>query len=506
MRPVFLRENVGECTAPTGDSQAAKMPAGAWGKHGEGCTGRNMCRRKESNMELNIQVPKAAEEILEKLNNHGFEAYVVGGCVRDSLLGRRPGDWDITTSARPEEVKAIFGRTIDTGIQHGTVTIMKGKEGYEVTTYRIDGEYEDGRHPKEVAFTSNLLEDLKRRDFTINAMAYSHRDGLVDAFGGIEDLKQGRIRCVGNAMDRFTEDALRILRAVRFSAQLGFEIETETWNAIRTIAPNLVNVSKERIQVELTKLLTSNHPEAVQMVFACGMEKYISETFAKLDAKAISISTYLPAWKYLRWAACLKHQTSETAVKVLKELKLDNDTMSKVKTLVQWWRKPIGSSAADIRRTMSQMSEELFDSLLMLKQSIVEMEQSEGRYLFAGTPINGLMPGTDEDGILGPEPAVGGQGTNDLELTEYENGNRVPETLEQLEEIYRTAEEIYRRGDCISLKMLAVTGNDLIQAGMKPGKQLGETLNRLFALVLENPELNQKERLLQEIGKKGFTA
>lgn len=430
-------------------------------------------------MELNIQVPKAAEEILEKLNNHGFEAYVVGGCVRDSLLGRKPGDWDITTSARPEEVKSIFGRTIDTGIQHGTVTIMKGKEGYEVTTYRIDGEYEDGRHPKEVAFTSNLLEDLKRRDFTINAMAYSHRDGLVDAFGGIEDLKQGRIRCVGKAMDRFTEDALRILRAVRFSAQLGFEIEAETWSAVKAIAPNLSHVSKERIQVELTKLLTSGHPENVAMVFAAGMEKYISETFAKLDVKEIAISPYLPAWRHLRWAACLKMQKPETAVKILKELKLDNDTMSKVKTLVQWWRQPIGEDEAQIRRTMSRMSEELFDSLILLKQTIVEQEMSEGRYL----------PAAQDDNPLDLPFAWANQ----------EAKPSVPETLEQLDEISQMAEEIRRRGDCISLKMLAVTGNDLIQAGMKPGKQLGETLNRLFELVLENPELNQKELLLKNV-------
>ena len=425
-------------------------------------------------MELNIQIPKAAEEILEQLNSHGFEAYVVGGCVRDSLLGRKPGDWDITTSARPEQVKAIFGRTIDTGIQHGTVTIMKGKEGYEVTTYRIDGEYEDGRHPKEVAFTSNLLEDLKRRDFTINAMAYSHRDGLMDAFGGIDDLKSGRIRCVGNAMDRFTEDALRILRAVRFSAQLGFEIEDETWKAVKVIAPNLVHVSKERIQVELTKLLLSKHPEAIQMVFVSGMEKYISDTFAKLDPTTISISPYLPAWKYLRWAACLKSQTPEAAVRILKELKLDNDTMSKVRTLVQWWKEPVGTTDAQIRRTMSQMSDELFDSLMLLKNSVVETEIEEGRYDLSD----------EESGMASMETL---------------RTRIVPETLKELDTIMRQAEDIRSRGDCISLKMLAVTGSDLIQAGMKPGKQLGEALNRLFELVLEHPEMNEKDRLLQEI-------
>ena len=180
--------------------------------------------------DLHIFMPPQVERILERLNEKGFEAYAVGGCVRDSLLGRQPEDWDITTSARPEQVKALFRRTIDTGILHGTVTVMMDGAGYEVTTYRIDGEYADGRHPKQVVFTPDLLEDLKRRDFTINAMAYSPETGIVDAFGGMEDLKAGIIRCVGNPIDRFTKDALRILRAVRFSAQLGFEIEAEPWS------------------------------------------------------------------------------------------------------------------------------------------------------------------------------------------------------------------------------------------------------------------------------------
>ena len=188
---------------------------------------------------MEIQVPAPVEQIIKQLNHCGYEACAVGGCVRDSLLGREPGDWDITTSAHPEQVKAVFRRTIDTGIAHGTVTVMIDKTGYEVTTYRIDGEYEDGRHPKEVEFTPDLIQDLKRRDFTINAMAYSPETGIVDAFGGMEDLKAGIIRCVGNPIDRFTEDALRILRAVRFSAQLGFEIEAETYEAIKTMVPNL---------------------------------------------------------------------------------------------------------------------------------------------------------------------------------------------------------------------------------------------------------------------------
>ena len=225
---------------------------------------------------MRIAVPQAVEEIIETLTGYGYEAYAVGGCVRDSLLGREPGDWDITTSASPFQVKEIFRRTVDTGILHGTVTVMKNHVGYEVTTYRIDGEYEDGRHPKSVAFTSDLKEDLCRRDFTVNAMAYSHETGIVDIFGGMEDLHRGVIRCVGNPVDRFTEDALRILRAIRFSAQLGFVIEEKTRAAIEKIAPNLMKVSRERVQVELTKLLLSPHPEQIREVYDLGISPYVS--------------------------------------------------------------------------------------------------------------------------------------------------------------------------------------------------------------------------------------
>ena len=204
---------------------------------------------------MRIEIPPAVDRIINKLEENGFEAYAVGGCVRDTLLGREPEDWDITTSAKPQEVKRIFPRTIDTGIQHGTVTVMIDHKGYEVTTYRIDGEYEDGRHPKSVAFTPSLTEDLKRRDFTINAMAYNHRRGIVDEFGGMEDLKGKCIRCVGRAEDRFTEDALRILRAIRFSAQLGFDIEPSTFEAVRIIAPNIEKVSKEQFVLDWMKTI-----------------------------------------------------------------------------------------------------------------------------------------------------------------------------------------------------------------------------------------------------------
>ena len=211
--------------------------------------------------DIKIQLPEKVKFIIDRITAAGFEAYAVGGCVRDSILGRTPQDWDITTSARPEQVKALFDRTVDTGIQHGTVTVLLEKEGFEVTTYRIDGKYEDSRHPTEVIFTPSLEEDLRRRDLTVNAMAYNEEKGLVDLYGGREDIQAHVVRCVGDPKERFGEDALRMLRAIRFAAQLGYHIEESTKDAIRQMAHSLKNISAERIQAELIKLLTSPHPD-----------------------------------------------------------------------------------------------------------------------------------------------------------------------------------------------------------------------------------------------------
>ena len=227
------------------------------------------------NIEYKIAMPSAVDRIINILQEANFEAYAVVGCVRDSLLGRKPEDWDITTSASPEQVKALFVRTIDTGIEHGTVTVMIDHVGYEVTTYRLDGEYEDHRHPKEVQFTTNLAEDLRRRDFTINAMAYNDTTGVVDLFDGIRDLEQGIIRCVGDAMERFDEDALRIFRAVRFSAQLGFEIDGQTEDAMKVKAPTLERISAERLRVELSKLVLGDYPDRLLVAYRTGITKVV---------------------------------------------------------------------------------------------------------------------------------------------------------------------------------------------------------------------------------------
>ena len=398
-----------------------------------------------------IEMPVQVEEILGKLREHGYEAFAVGGCVRDAILGRIPGDWDITTSAHPEEVKQVFGHTIDTGLQHGTVTVMRDHIGYEITTYRIDGEYEDGRHPKEVVFTAELREDLRRRDFTINAMAYSHETGIVDIFGGTEDLAARRIRCVGDAGERFTEDALRILRAVRFSAQLGFSIEEMTWQALCELAPSLVHVSKERVQVELTKTLLSDRPEYIWKTEAAGLAPYISKTFPEVFAawkerKRISgAAAHLPAEKALRWAYFLAPAGEESCVRVLRELKMDNDTIDKAKILSRFVFTQMEPEEDAVRHAMSAMEDMVFDWLLLLQEVLM------------------------------------------------------PERMDAVEMVRSLAKQIRERGDCIRLKMLAVTGKDLIQAGIQPGPALGKTLHLLFEKVLENPAWNEKERLLAEV-------
>lgn len=399
---------------------------------------------------MRIEIPSQVEWILSRLKNHGYEAFAVGGCVRDTLLGKIPEDWDITTSAKPEQVKKVFGKTVDTGILHGTVTVLKEGTGYEVTTYRIDGEYEDGRHPKEVSFTSELKEDLRRRDFTINAMAYSHETGIVDIFGGMEDLERHIIRCVGDPMERFTEDALRILRGIRFSAQLGFAIEEKTFEALSVIAPNLEQISKERIQVEITKTLLSAHPDQILLTKETGMSPYISQTFPEIftgKTDKVAAAAGLPRDKALRYAALLFPVGEKRTVMILKELKMDNYTIDRVKILVRFLQEPLQADAYFVRKLMSDMSDELFDALLILKETLFK------------------------------------------------------EMVESVKAVRKLGGIIRENGDCIRLKDVAVNGRDLMEAGMKPGKRLGETLDQLLCLVLKHPEYNSKEKLLAVVGK-----
>ena len=436
---------------------------------------------------MQIELPEKVKLIIHTLTAAGFEAYAVGGCIRDSLLGRIPQDWDITTSAFPEQVKALFRKTIDTGIKHGTVTVLMDREGFEVTTYRIDGEYEDARHPKEVVFTRNLTEDLKRRDFTINAMAYNESNGLVDAFDGAGDLKRRVIRCVGNPRERFTEDALRMLRAVRFGAQLGFSIEEHTKAAIGELAPSLKRISAERIQTELVKLLVSDHPEEVRTLYETGISR---EIFPWLDEMmntkqnnphhcytvgehTLVTLKNVPADKVLRLTMlfhdmakprCLTvdeagiyhfkghpQEGARMAGEVMRQLKFDNDTIARVKALILWHDDNPPVTPANIRRAIHRVGLRQYPDLFAVKRA----------------------------DTMGKNPS------QQADMLAY---------IDDYEAQYR---QIIEEEQCISLKELAVDGSDLIAAGMKPGKNIGETLDYLLRRVLENPEYNNRETLLK---------
>lgn len=436
---------------------------------------------------MKIQLPEKVNTIIQTLQEHGYEAYAVGGCVRDSLLGREPGDWDITTSASPDETKKLFARTVDTGIEHGTVTVLLGKEGFEVTTYRIDGKYEDSRHPTEVIFTRNLREDLLRRDFTINAMAYNDTEGIVDIFGGMDDLKRKIIRCVGNARERFGEDALRIMRGVRFAAQLGFSLEKETKEAMTELAPTLEKISAERIQTELVKLLVSDSPELIREAYHLGITAVILPEFDEMmrtgqetkyhrydvGEHTVQAVCNVPPDKVLRLTMLL-HDVAKPEMKtvdadgtahfkghdirgeqkakeILRRLKFDNDTIHKVTKLVRWHDYRMPAEKKNVRKAMSKISAELFPMYLLVKRADI------------------------------------------LAHSMY----RREEELENLSGLQKCYEEIVADHECVSLKQLAVTGTDLIGIGMKPGKQIGEVLNELLRIVLEFPEFNNKEHLLR---------
>lgn len=436
---------------------------------------------------MKIQLPDKVHKIIKTLQAAGFEAYAVGGCVRDSILGREPNDWDITTSARPQETKRLFSRTIDTGIQHGTVTVMMDKEGFEVTTYRIDGEYEDSRHPKEVTFTASLEEDLKRRDFTINAMAYNDQDGLVDIFGGIRDIETGVIRCVGNARERFTEDALRMLRAVRFSAQLGYRIDEKTADAIKELAPSLHKISAERIQAELIKLVTSPHPDYLRIAYETGITKEVLPEFDlcmetpqnnphhcyNVGEHILHSMLAVKPDKVLRLGMLFhdigKPQTltideegithnkmhpvvgEEMTKKILRRLKFDNDTIDKVSKIVLYHDQEIALTDTGVRRAVNRMGEDIFPMILAVHRADISAQ------------------------------------------SDYKK----EEKLEKLAYIEQMYEGICNRKEAVSLKDLAVTGSDLIALGIQPGRQIGEILHELLELVLEDPAHNTREELLK---------
>ena len=438
---------------------------------------------------MKINIPEGAKYILDRLGSSGFEGYVVGGCVRDSLLGVEPEDWDITTNALPMQVKELFGRTIDTGLKHGTVTVMRESKGYEITTYRTDGDYSDGRHPDNVTFVPDLKEDLKRRDFTINAMAYNDSAGLVDLFGGQEDLKNGVIRCVGSPYDRFSEDALRMLRAVRFAAKLGFTPDKEVLEAIKELSGTLSKVSAERITGELIKLLTSDNPGMIKIAYETGLTKVFFPEFdaamatpqnhphhcynvgdhliesvkaSKNDkivrlamllhdiAKPDTITTDEKGLNHFHGHEAL---SAKKAGEILRRWKLDNDTIRRVCRLIGLHDYGIGEAVTPkmVRRAVSE-TEGDFPLLLEVKRADV-LAQSDFKR---------------------------------------------EEKLAAIDSFAREYENILKAGDCCFLRDLKIGGEDLRKAGIKPGPIMGRILTHLLDMVIEDPDFNEPGLLLKE--------
>lgn len=407
-----------------------------------------------------IDMPEAVRNIIHTIEEHGFKAYAVGGCIRDSILGRTPDDWDITTSAVPGQVKSFFRRTIDTGIVHGTVTVMVDKIGYEVTTYRIDGEYDDGRHPKSVEFSDRLVDDLCRRDFTINAMAYNETDGFVDEFNGLGDLDARIIRCVGEPKQRFTEDALRMMRAIRFSAQLGFTIHDDTWNAIKELAPTISKISMERVHVELGKTLMSAHPDYVAEYSEAGLFEPILPVIdnalkSRYSRKILAILRHVPDNIYLRYAALFITSTPEEVAHTLRDLKMDNKTVDAVSKLVKLSRIDIEETEPAVRTALNQYGRDFLPLWHELMMAVIQ----------ASEDITGISN---------------------------------PAKVKHLLTLKRLATDILARGDCFTIKDLDISGNDLIEYGLQ-GHEIGETLKALLDIVIENPKLNDKVTLIAMI-------
>lgn len=398
-----------------------------------------------------MKLPEDVSVILQKLNEKQFEAYIVGGCVRDCLLGTEPKDWDVTTSALPHEIKMCFPNTFDTGIQHGTVTVVLHKVNYEVTTYRIDGEYGDGRHPDTVLFTANLREDLRRRDFTMNAIAYHPHEGLIDPYGGEKDIQQKCIRGVGNPAERFQEDALRMLRAVRFAAQLGFVIESDTYKALQENCKLIQKVSVERIREELQKLLLSVHIEQLPLLWNSGLLIQILPALAAYypvkEKQLISQLKQCRKDSILVWTLFLQYCTKQETESLLKYLKFDTKSLRFIVLLQDRLKQPLPETPYQIRKETGQIGIPAMQLLLELKDIIYSEGMARG--------------------------------------------------------VKAQLADILKRREPMTISDLKIDGNELMALGVKKGREIGVMLSALLELVLENPENNDpcilKEFVIQRI-------
>lgn len=443
-------------------------------------------------MKFDIKIPKDVENIISRLNEHGYEAYVVGGCVRDSILGRTPNDWDICTSATPDKMIKIFEdyEVIPTGLKHGTITIVINHIPYECTTFRIDGDYSDSRRPNSVKFTTDIIQDLSRRDFTINAMAYNPRTGLVDSFGGVNDIKSKVIRCVGNADDRFNEDALRIMRAIRFASVYGFVIEKDTSRAIHCNVKLLNNIAVERISTELCKLLCGkgvldtllNYSDVISTIIpelkpCIGFNqnnRYHQYTIYNHIAHAVS--NYAGSDMIVKIALLLHDIGKPTcytedengghfyghgefsrdiAEEVVKRLKFDNYTQKNVIELVLYHDSIIEPTIKVVKRWLNKIGEEQLLRLLDIRMADI-LAHAEGTQ---------------------------------------------KSKIERCVAVRNIVEDVLASEQCFKLKDLTVNGNDLMQIGIPQGREIGKILNWLLDMVINGEVENKKDELLNLVRK-----
>ncbi len=444
---------------------------------------------------MEIQIPAEPMALMQRLNRGGYEAYVVGGCVRDALMGTRPHDWDICTNALPEQVLDLFHdhRVAKTGLQHGTVMVVRQGVGYEITTFRTDGVYSDHRHPDQVSFVPSLDQDLARRDFTVNAMAYHPDTGVVDLFGGREDLKQGVIRCVGQAEERFEEDGLRLMRALRFASRFGFRLEEDTASAIHRRLELLDSIAAERIFSELKGFLCGKGVEALLVDYRDVFARILPQLAPMFDFPQQNPHHCFDVWRHTARAvretpaqpalriAALFHDSGkpecwsrdgqgidhfyghaqrsvELSRDMLNRLRCDNETKEQVLLQVKWHDLPLPQTRREAARLLNRMGEQG-------AQWSVALHRADA---------------------LAQSPAF------------------LAEKLERVELAKALLEELLREKACFTLKDLAIGGSDLIALGVPKGPQVGKTLKHLLELVMDGACPNQREALLERCRQEGI--
>ncbi|QJA09176.1 hypothetical protein HF520_09520 [Romboutsia sp. CE17] len=414
---------------------------------------------------MKISLPSKVKFIIDKIYDKGFEAFIVGGCVRDSILGIKPNDYDITTNAKPDEIINIFSdfKIIDNGIKHGTVGVIIENEVYEITTYRLEGEYENNRRPKSVEFTSDIVKDLKRRDFTINAIAYNDKLGIIDKFDGIGDIKRRIVKTVGNPDERFNEDGLRLVRAIRFSSKLNFKIEDKTLKSIYKNAGIIKNISKERITEEFTKMILSDNPQDITLLYKTGIFRfigiysYMNKNRYKLLEEELRILKYYPKdlivrMSMLEYIIKYKKIPSNSVVNTLIYSKKIKNECEKLVSCMIIDNKEVNS--IDIKLLLNKVGLEIFMKALEIKRIY----------------YNKLMLNNS-------------------------NKDNIEEIVCILDETVEKILEIEKNKECYQIKDLDINGKDIESLGYR-GKDIGEKLNILLNKVIENPELNKKEVLM----------